>query len=478
MGAYCKDLQNRVDSLSAQMKALDTQVEGLIDVPEPTHTKLKGKLQAQKAELLPQWTAAQTRLKQCLECREMATGTAKTWTVEGQAAPELQVFDALIKPFMTNNNVPASVLAVTKDGRLVLARGYSYAGADCPPTPPTSLTRIASCSKPITTIAIFQLLETATGGLTLDTKMQDVIEVQPPPGISSLNPYWNKITVKHLLSMSSGLVDEYTGYMDGKVCNAFGHPLPASKKEEWASYLMTLPPQFQPGTSVAYSNAGFFLLSVIIEKITGDSYAHFVSKRIFNPLGLSRPKIAGSLMKDIATTEIWYHPDDPAEYPSVMSSDPPVVPNGYGNINLEVGVASGGWLMAAVDYAKILAAFDVGAANPLLTEKTVKQLMWVTEEDPPNNAFVRGWGVGAFDGIVTHGWGGVLPGLRALVSRRSDGVSIVFAFNRDEQLLTPTPQGDAWNPGLLNGLQKTASSIASWPKKSFDLFNAVGIPPF
>src|SRR5262245_24202988 len=104
----------------------------------------------------------------------------KRWTMTGPASPELAEFDAAMKAYRTQHDVPGGVLAVEKDGRLVLARGYTWAEADYPVTQPTSLFRIASCSKPITNVAIYQLVE--RGALALTDNVQAILNLKTPSG--------------------------------------------------------------------------------------------------------------------------------------------------------------------------------------------------------------------------------------------------------------------------------------------------------
>src|SRR5262249_28883964 len=97
---------------------------------------------------------------------ERKTPVERKWfDPTGQEVKELAVFDHAMKAFMTGNGVRGAAVAVTRNGRLVLARGYTYAEPDYPAVQPTTLFRIASMTKPITSIAVHQLIE--KGDLTL-----------------------------------------------------------------------------------------------------------------------------------------------------------------------------------------------------------------------------------------------------------------------------------------------------------------------
>jgi CubicO group peptidase (beta-lactamase class C family) len=78
---------------------------------------------------------------------------------------------------MRKKDIPGGAVAIVKDKRLVFARGYTYKERAIPHVQPTSLFRIASCSKPITKLAITSLL-----GSHLDMKVAQILDLSPPPG--------------------------------------------------------------------------------------------------------------------------------------------------------------------------------------------------------------------------------------------------------------------------------------------------------
>ena len=131
------------------------------------------------------------------------------------AGPDVAVFaefDAAMQSFMTQANVRGGTLAIIKDGRLVYARGYTYDESHTLPIQPTHLFRIASCTKPLTSIAIYQLIEQLNNPntLSLDSKIAPIVmpllqskvpnAPQPTNNPKPSNPqqdghYFNAITV-------------------------------------------------------------------------------------------------------------------------------------------------------------------------------------------------------------------------------------------------------------------------------------------
>ena len=391
------------------------------------------------------------------------------WTMTGKAVPELAQYDVAVKALMTKYEVRAASLAICKDGRLVLARGYTLAEPEYFETHPTTLARFASCSKMFTSVAIHQLIE--QGKLQLTSRLADVLNLSPPPQMTKGSNTWDSVQLSHLLTMTSGLRPGFAD-LDKQVCDAFGDHLPVVDKKKIARYLMTFDTAPSDGLGVKkYRNTDFFLLTAIIEAITGQDYVDAIYSTIFRRLRASdRTLVAGSLLGERAPGEVHYEATDQTEYPSVFSDAQELVPNGYGNINLEVGVGVGGWVMPAAAFARFLAAFDFPDSNPLLDRDQVVNQMW-----KPGAA--RGWqqSTTGTPPVTLHDWGGILPGLNSYVAHRSDNVSISLWWNRD------VPNGGAFEYPPGSGIiqphwkqwHKIANGVASWP--THDLFPTVSI---
>lgn len=358
----------------------------------------------------------------------------REWRARGDG---LEGFDRAMEEFVRRHGIRASALAVAKDGRLVHARGYTWAERDYPTTEPTSLFRIASCSKPITSIKIWQLIE------------QGRLEASPE-------------TIR-LLGHAGGWDIAKLGFdpmfRDVEVARGLGRALPVTKRQI-VEYMASRKPD--PETKFAYSNYGYTLLGLAIEKVEETSYAEAVRRTILAPLGITRARIGKS---ERAKDEVWYHDNHALTARSVMSPERPIVAAPYGAWNLENMDAHGGWVMAAPDYARILAAFDRGE---LLRPETAKR-MWSAipglEKSRPD--LRAGWfEVHVAPGVTAVGHNGLLPGTAALAFRRSDGVSIVAFVNRDLQLWMT-------GHGLGNALNRAADAVSKWPEE--DLFPKYGI---
>src|SRR5690606_32025799 len=107
--------------------------------------------------------------------------------------------DAWVKSWMQKQNGRAAALAVVKDARLVLARGYTLAEPGYPITQPTSLFRIASCNKPLTSIAVHRHYEKLPAAIDPSSEMTDFLNAT-----NVLDDWYKVITIDHLLTHQGG----------------------------------------------------------------------------------------------------------------------------------------------------------------------------------------------------------------------------------------------------------------------------------
>lgn len=394
---------------------------------------------------------------------------APVFTKTGVVVPQFAPFDTWVQNWMNTNETRAASLAIVRDGRLVYARGYTRALPGYPITQPTSLFEVASCSKPITSIAMHQHFDNPAKNVAPGDAMLDYF-----PGIA-LDPLMPTISLHSLLTHQGGWdrnvsPDPMVG-LDATIGGAFAQPLPIGKTLIRQYMFQTQPLDFVPDTDSQYSNFGFSVLGQVLERRNpGLSYQEVVERDIFAPLGLVRPRMARSTKAGLWPGEVTYHPYTPMLSRSVLSDSQPWVAGQYGALNKENMDSHGGWVMAAPDYAKILAAFDLGASNPLL-DPDQTDAMWTVE--PGYSTLMRGW----FRATVNDGFGGNvklyhhngrLYGATSFVARRDDGLSFVFLTNGDRNNLFGNVQGVELN--------NIANQISLWP--GHDLFPTVSIPPF
>ena len=220
----------------------------------------------------------------------------RQWTVTGQEVPGFAAIDDMIRAQMMLHEISASSLAITKDGRLVYARGYTWDRPDVEPVQPTSLFRTGSIAKSITSIAIHQLIE--DGLLSYDTRVAETLGLQPPPG-KVADPWLDLVTVDHLLTHTVGW-DKYDGGIDPMVFRDLWVALslgvfPPPTRHQIATFMTGEPFQFYPGTRWAYCNFGYLLLQMLAEKVTGVDFPEYVHDNLFRPVGVGRARMARML---------------------------------------------------------------------------------------------------------------------------------------------------------------------------------------
>jgi CubicO group peptidase (beta-lactamase class C family) len=177
--------------------------------------------------------------------------------------------DALMKDY--TGDVPGASVLVLRDGEPVVRAGYGLSEMEAR-TPATATTnyRLASVTKQFTAASILLLAE--DGRLKIDDPVRK--------WLPSLPKVADPITIRHLLTHTSGLID----YED---------VIPETFKPQLhdADVLRLLESQertyFKPGSSYRYSNSGYALLALIVERASGRTFATFLRERIFQPLGMS-----------------------------------------------------------------------------------------------------------------------------------------------------------------------------------------------
>lgn len=210
--------------------------------------------------------------------------------------------DERIRGMQQERGVAGVSVAVVWRGKPVLVRSYGL--ADVPKNVPMrtdNVFRIGSITKSFTAAAILVL--EAQGKLELTDPLAKYL----PEYTAS-----NAVTVRHLLTHTSGIPD----YLE--VPN-FGTRMTAAKtRSELAAWFAGLPLQFAPGSDWAYGNSGYFLLGLVIEAVSGKSYADFVSAEILAPAGLHDTRYCPDA-QDYARAAYGYKlvegklvPDDPA----------------------------------------------------------------------------------------------------------------------------------------------------------------------
>jgi CubicO group peptidase (beta-lactamase class C family) len=285
--------------------------------------------------------------------------------------------DAVIEQWMAIYGARHAGLAIVNGTRLVYARGYTLAEPDWPLAQPTTCFRLASVSKTVTALVIYQLFQ--EGMLRPTDTLQSVLGLQTPTGGAPPDPRFSQITIQQLLEHTSGLnpVGADQALAIQQAFNAAGQPtsLPVSASMT-DSYIASLPLVSNPGATQVYNNCGYYFLARVIGKLRNvplpiDAYQQY----FFNPLSITRIRRGVSLVADQPPDEARYQNYDLPVYTSVMSDAQPLVPDVYGNVQLEIGEGAGGLSAAPTDLARLIAILISQKDNPAIHRSTLVSML-------------------------------------------------------------------------------------------------------
>lgn len=360
---------------------------------------------------------------------EAATGEKLRWsdtlTNKSSEWKELEKMDREIERFMQKWEIRGMSVAVTRGDRLLYTKGYGYADKEeGRKMGPADIMRIASASKLVTAIAVMKLVE--EGKLTLDTK------IFGPDGILNDTVYTNAmcdkrmldITVDHLLRHSAGF-----GRGAGDPMFTTAEIIKAKRldkapsKEDLVKIVLGRRIAFTPGEGRIYSNFGYMLLSMAMERVTGESYWDYVTKNVLEPAGCYNFKPATNYYSERYPNEVkYYAPDD--ELVEEYSGSGRMVDRVYGGNDVHGLLGAGGWCASSADFARLVAATDGDKRlADILTPESVEALTGYS----PDEKLARGWSETDAKGKWTRT--GTLSSTHTLVERFGDGECWVLITN-------------------------------------------------
>lgn len=287
--------------------------------------------------------------------------------------------DQQAKAYFDQTQFNGTVL-VAQDGKILLSKGYGMANFEwkLPATPETRF-RLGSITKQFTGMAV--LLLEQEGKLKTGDPISKYVENAPER--------WAPITIHHLLTHTSG-IPNFTSFPDYVKTMMLPSPPPESIKR-----VLDKPLDFDPGTKFNYSNSGYVILGLIVEKASGMSYAEYLRTRIFEPLG----------MKDTG-----------------YDNDRTLIPNraaGYERgplglrnaafIDMTIPHAAGALYSTTLDLMK----WDAGlAAGKLLTPENYERYF-----KPALNNYAYGWSVAKRGSDTVHSHAGGINGFSTMIYR-------------------------------------------------------------
>ena len=338
--------------------------------------------------------------------------------------PELKGMDAVIDSFMHAWSIKGISLSVMRNDSLLYARGYGWADKEKgqPMTPGTTL-RMASVSKLITAVGIM--------------KMQDegLLNIQSPVfgPFGILNEYdryirdeqYYEITVEHLLRHQGGFTTDGGDPMFSTPAIMRRYSLTkAPDSATLVRKLVSEPLAFEPGTDQKYSNFGYLLLSLIIEKISGMSYEDYMQAYVLNPAGCYGFHIANNYLSGRHPGETHYYMQPDSEPAREYNGSGRSVVRCYGGNDIHALSGAGAWVGSTPELARLVAVIDKDPAlEDILDPLSVEQMTTRLDDD----TYPLGWVDCTVEGEWTRT--GSFSGTSALIKHFSDGECWILITN-------------------------------------------------
>jgi CubicO group peptidase (beta-lactamase class C family) len=340
--------------------------------------------------------------------------------------PERAAMAAIAQDYMQKYTVPGLSVAIGHGGRIIYAEAFGVADRERRERLlPSHLFRIASVSKPITSVAVFSLIEQSR--LNLGDR------VFGPGGVLGTDyggpPYHpgvEQITVEHLLTHTCG------GWGNDHDDPMFMNPgMNHAQLISWT--LRTKPLERPPGQRYAYSNFGFCVLGRVIEKVTRQLYAAFVSAAVLRRCGIADMAIAGNTLAARRPGEVRYYGQDNE--------------NPY-DMNVARMDSHGGWIARPTDLVQFAMHVSGFTAPPnILRPETIRAMTMPTKAGPE---YAKGWSVNKYD----NWWhGGSLPGTGTIMVRTHGGFCWAAFVN------TRRPKNDGDIDGFV---WKMVGAVPAW----------------
>lgn len=299
----------------------------------------------------------------------------------------------------------AGVALVTQGDKVLLARNHGMADlAHAEPNGPSTRFNLASVGKLFTAVSILQLVQ--AGKVTLDATVGSYLPDYPNAAVRA------SVTLRHLLHHASGLDDIFTEAFERAGKERFREPkdfLPLFADKALA---------FQPGTDFRYSNAGFLVLGLVIEKVSGQSYCEFVQRHVFQP----------AAMQDSG----FFEADEPTKHLAVGYLPNKARPGQWQTntfLHVVKGGPAGGGYATAADLDRFVRALVGGK---LLDARHTKLAL---TPQPPGQG--ESYGVMRIKDRTILGHSGGFPGIGASVNHCLEtGLTVTLLSNQDRTTWT------------------------------------------
>lgn len=330
-----------------------------------------------------------------------------------------------IERFMSKWDIKGLSLAVSRNDSLVFAKGFGWADKEKGERLEANhIMRIASASKLITAAAIMKLVE--EGKLSLQSRVfGDGGILNRKDFTAAIKDYRaENITIEHLLRHEGGFTlgagDPMFNTVEIKKAKRLTK---APTNEELVRIVLGRRLGFEPGNGRRYSNFGYMLLSLVIERVSDKAYWDYAKENILDPAGAYGFMPATNYYDERSPKEVRYYSPD-AELVEDFNTPGKMVDRCYGGANIKALMGAGGWCASAADLCRFVAAVDGDSGvKDVLSQASISQM--TAHKDKEKICF--GWTDADGNGKWTRS--GTLSSAHALVMRFPDGECWVITTN-------------------------------------------------
>jgi CubicO group peptidase (beta-lactamase class C family) len=320
--------------------------------------------------------------------------------VVSPSSEALAELDRFIEGHLEENVIPGALVAVASGGELLHIKAYGLANVELGvPVSADSVFEIGSISKQF--VAAVALMLAEEGRLDLDAGIHEYLPYLPGE--------WLGVTMRQLLNHTSGIPD----YEEIRTYDVYRFRL---TPEDVVRIAQSRPVDFAPGEGWYYSNTGYFLASMIVERIEGKPIGQILEERIFDPLGMTSTRFADpeAIIPD-RVAGYWVN-----KVGELINRSP---------TETSSTLAAGGLLSNAYDLARWDAALY---GDELLSEES-KRVMWTSTVLPSgeDTEYALGWRVTPYMGLRSQSHSGQVAGFVAHFARYPEqDVAFIVFMNR------------------------------------------------
>ncbi len=351
------------------------------------------------------------------------------WENTSMKQADIAKMDDAANKYMNTQSVTGLSFAVTKNGKLVFAKAYGTANpATGEEMSPNHTMRIMSISKSVTAAGIMKLME--QNKITMGQHVfgpNSILGSKYPTPANKLK--LNDITIWQLLHHNAGL----------NTCNTEAEFRDASKTKDDAMKMLLASPNlllYNPNTKSSYSNTGYFILDLVIEKLSGQSYETFIRNTVLNPSGVNTSMYVGLASGGLKAGEAHYAQE--------------IKPN------MQNWAGFGGWVARPIDLLKYLGGVDGFTTPPDIIKASTHDTL--TQDTPLSPGYGCGWIVSG--NMQSHNGAG--DASRSWLAEIGSGLSISIIVNK-------APSNDPNGHGkMLNEFSTAVKAVSAFP--AYNLF--------